>query len=40
MHNYEKIFIVNPIHGLVNKETFKKNIFTHTKYHLNQFGVL
>ena len=40
VHNYEKNFIVNPIHGLVNKETFKKNIFAHTKYHLNQFGVL
>ena len=40
VHNYEKKFIVNPIHGLVKKETFKKNIFAHTKYHLNQFGVL
>ncbi|MAJ06902.1 MAG: hypothetical protein CL827_08620 [Crocinitomicaceae bacterium] len=40
MHNYEIFFIVNPIHGLVNIDTFKKNIFAHTKYHLNQFGVL
>ena len=24
VYNYEKNFIVNPIHGLVNKETFKK----------------
>lgn len=40
MHNYENFFIVNPIHGLVNIDTFKKNIFAHTKYHLNQFGVL
>ena len=27
VNNYEKKFIVNPIHGLVKKETFKKNIF-------------
>ena len=38
--NYKKKFIVNPMHGLVSNETFKKNIFAHVKYHLNQFGVL
>ena len=36
----KKNLYVNPIHGLVNKETFKKNVFAHHKYHLNQFGVL
>ena len=24
----------------IANETFKKNIFAHVKYHLNQFGVL
>ena len=40
VHNFNKKYITNPMHGRVRNETFKKNIFAHVKYHLNQFGVL
>ena len=39
VNNYSKKYITNPVHGRVKNETFKKNIFAHVKYHLNQFGV-
>ena len=38
--NYQKKFIVNSMHGWVTNKTFKKNVFAHIQYHLNQFGVL
>ena len=37
---YIKKFMINPMHGKVKKETFKRNINAHISYHLNQFGVL
>tara|TARA_B100000674_G_scaffold92244_1_gene64840 strand:- start:616 stop:1074 length:459 start_codon:yes stop_codon:yes gene_type:complete len=40
VHDFNKKYITNPMHGRVRNETFKKNIFAHVKYHLNQFGVL
>ncbi len=37
---YDKDFMINPMHGKVKKDTFKRNINAHISYHLNQFGVL
>lgn len=37
---YDKKFMINPMHGKVKKDTFKRNIIAHISYHLNQFGVL
>ena len=39
VNNYSNKYFTNPVHGRVKNETFKKNIFAHVKYHLNQFGV-
>ncbi len=39
VNNYSNKYFINPVHGRVKNETFKKNIFAHVKYHLNQFGV-
>ena len=38
--NFNQKFILNPMHGKISKEFFKKVIIGHTSYHLNQFGVL
>ena len=38
--NFNQKFIINPMHGKISKEVFKKVIIGHTSYHLNQFGVL
>lgn len=40
VNNFKKTHITNPMHGTVKKDTFKKNIFAHVKYHLNQFNAL
>ena len=34
VHNFNKKYMTNPMHGRVRNETFKKNIFAHVKYHL------
>ena len=40
VNNFKPQYISTPIHGKVRNETFKKNIFVHVKYHLNQFNAL
>ena len=40
VNNYKKTHITYPMHGTVKNNTFKKNIFAHVKYHLNQFNAL
>ncbi len=40
VYNFEPEYVSTPIHGKVRNETFKKNIFVHVKYHLNQFNAL
>ncbi|MBF11868.1 MAG: hypothetical protein CMC63_06665 [Flavobacteriaceae bacterium] len=40
VNDFNKSFIINPLHGKVTKETFKEVVRGHTSYHLKQFGVL
>ena len=39
-NDYNKKFIINPMHGKISKETFREVIRGHTSFHLKQFGVL
>tara|TARA_Y100000992_G_scaffold283825_1_gene233439 strand:- start:94 stop:537 length:444 start_codon:yes stop_codon:yes gene_type:complete len=40
VNDYNKSFIINPLHGKVTKEKFKEVVRGHTSYYLKQFGVL
>ena len=40
VYHYDKKIIINPMHGRLKKDTFKRNVDAHIRYHLYQFGVL
>ena len=40
VNNYNQKFIINPVYGKLNKETYKEVVRGHTSFHLKQFGVL
>ncbi len=40
VYEYDQEFIVNTMHGKVERDTFKEVVRGHTSFHLKQFGVL
>ena len=40
VNEYDQEFIVNTMHGKVERDTFKEVVRGHTSFHLKQFGVL